>query len=430
VKILNFRHCALVTCAAIAIAGCGGSQTLGPSQFLDVPNSKAVLRDAGARNYRVMHSFGYGSDGSDPTAPLIDVKGTLYGTTFGGGKYALGEGHFPGGTVFSISVAGKEHVLHSFGKGSDGSGPPGGLVDVNGMLYDTTRSGGDYNLGTLFGISTAGKEDLLLSFDFKDGAFPAAGLIDVDGTLYGTTNSGGGGSYPQGTVFSFNPSTQQETVLHTFGSGTDGSGPDANLLDIKGTLYGTTSVGGAYGGGTIFRISTTGMDYRALHNFGYGSDGSDPQAPLIDVKGTLYGTTGAGGPYGQGIIFSISTTGSNYRVLPYDFIYSQGGGGPNGLLDVNGTFFDTTSAGGSYDGYYLGGVLFSISPTGKNYSVLHDFDTKAGDGSGPFAPLIDEGGTLYGTTLCGGAYGASGCNDPYARGGTVFAFKLGSNDAR
>ncbi len=75
----------------------------------------------------------------------------------------------------------------------------------------------------------------------------------------------------------------------------------ASLIDVEGTLYGTTAGGGKYGGGTVFSITTTGTKH-ILHNFGtaIGTDGSDPEASLIYVNGTLYGTTAAGGgPHGK-----------------------------------------------------------------------------------------------------------------------------------
>jgi uncharacterized repeat protein (TIGR03803 family) len=93
-------------------------------------------------------------------------------------------------------------------------------------------------------------------------------------------------------------------VLHNFGRGSDGSAPAASLLDVRGTLYGTTSGGGTCGHGTIFSISQTGKE-KVLHNFGHGSDGSAPAASLLDVKGTLYGTTTGGGTDGGGTVFAL-----------------------------------------------------------------------------------------------------------------------------
>jgi uncharacterized repeat protein (TIGR03803 family) len=78
------------------------------------------------------------------------------------------------------------------------------------------------------------------------------------------------------------------------------------LLNARGTLYGTTAGGGFYGKGTVFSMTLTGTDEKVLYSFGHGSDGATPLAGVIDVKGTLYGTTSAGGKYGDGTVFALT----------------------------------------------------------------------------------------------------------------------------
>jgi uncharacterized repeat protein (TIGR03803 family) len=100
------------------------------------------------------------------------------------------------------------------------------------------------------------------------------------------------------------------SVLYSFKAPPDGKSPVAGLIDVKGTLYGTTSAGGAYGDGTLFSITAGGTE-KVLHTFGNAcpsacTDGSEPFAGLIDVKGMLYGTTSAGGVNGYGTVFSIT----------------------------------------------------------------------------------------------------------------------------
>ena len=238
-----------------------------------------------------------------PYASLINVSGTLYGTTYYGGTHNAG-------TIFSISTAGSVHVLYSFGSRFDGANPVANLVNVGGKLYGTTLFGGRYGGGTVFTVSTTGKEHRLHSFGStsSDGHWPSAGLIEVKGTLYGTTEEGG--AYAAGTVFSITTSGT-EHVLHSFGSGSDGDVPSGGLIDVsgtlyRGTLYGTTFEGGASGDGTVFSITTDGTE-QVLHSFGGGFDGEEPWASLIDVNGTLYGTTEAGGyPYNDGTVFALS----------------------------------------------------------------------------------------------------------------------------
>jgi uncharacterized repeat protein (TIGR03803 family) len=193
---------------------------------------------------------------------LINVNGTLYGTTTEDGA-KLGHSHLCCGTVFSVTTAGKEQVLYKFAGGpADGGSPVADLIDVNGTLYGTTAYGGSSgcesaDCGTVFSVTTAGKEEVLHSFTGdSDGATPSAGLINVNGTLYGTTAYGGGsvfcnGGIGCGTIFSVT-TTGAEQVLHTFAGGSaDGANPLADLIDGKGTLYGTTECGGPKCGRTV-----------------------------------------------------------------------------------------------------------------------------------------------------------------------------------
>lgn len=122
-------------------------------------------------------------------------------------------------------------------------------------MYGTTFAGGANNSGSIFSLNlSTGAETVLYSFQGgSDGANPGAGLVDVNGTLYGTTKYGGANG--AGTVFSLNPQTGAEAVLQSFGSGTDGQYPISRLININGTLYGTTYLGGAYGDGTVFSIT-------------------------------------------------------------------------------------------------------------------------------------------------------------------------------
>src|SRR5437667_269978 len=177
-------------------------------------------------------------------------------------------------------------------------------MDKMGNLYGTTLFGGpSFNgnpsgYGTVFKVDTSGNETLLHAFTNEpDGANPYAGLVtDKRGNLYGATASGG--AFGGGTVFKLD-TTGTEIVLHSF-SGTDGIQPQAGLvMDKAGNLYGTTVFGGASGGGTVFKLDTTGTEI-VLHSFS-GADGLFPLAGLVmDEVGNLYGTTDFGGSHGWG----------------------------------------------------------------------------------------------------------------------------------
>jgi uncharacterized repeat protein (TIGR03803 family) len=308
----------------------------------------------------VLHSFCrelFCPDGTDPIADLISLKGTLYGTTFSGGA---GSDADCCGTVFALDPnTGAETVLYAFcrsGRCGDGEHPLTGLIDVKSHLYGTTQGGGAGG-GVVFSLNRkTGAEEALYSFcgqqNCLDG-FNPRGLIDVDGTLYGTTLQGGSYNCDQGqgcgTVFSLDPTTGAHTVLHSFGSGTDGGHPYGAPTAVNGILYGTTGYGGAYGHGTAFSVDpNTGVE-TVLHSFN-GGDGQFPWGSLIEVNGFLYGTTRDAGAYGGGTVFSIDPNTGAETVI-YSFGAGTDGRGPEaGLIAVNGNFYGTTAEGGAHGG--------------------------------------------------------------------------------
>jgi uncharacterized repeat protein (TIGR03803 family) len=403
--------------AVALLPSCGGVQQ--PLSWGAVP--QAQIASVGNRThrmiaaaYRVLYSFKGQSDGERPAAGLIDVDGTLYGTTTEGGSAGQG-------TVYTVTSAGTERVLHSFGHGSDGAGPSSGLIDVSGTLYGTTANGGSFGRGTVYSISTTGVERVLYSFRLgADGTNPSASLIDVNGALYGVTAFGGSGcgSTGCGTVYQMS-TAGSERVIYRFKGGSGGADlPEAKLLNVNGTLYGTTNMGGSLrcyyhnGCGTVFSVTTAGVE-KWLYSFTGGTDGSYPDAGLIDVNGKLYGTTSTGGGAGHfGTLYSISTDGAE-KVVHRFYTRHSGAYEPEaGLLAVSATLYGTTLVGGSHHA----GTIYDMSPTGK-VTVLHNF-SGGSDGLYPQSPLIDVHGTLYGTTYYDGGGGKGTCC------GTVFALTL------
>ncbi len=267
---------------------------------------------------KALHEFLLG-DGIEPVAPLIfDAAGNLYGTTFGGGSEAVN----PDGVVFELmhneDGTWTEKALFTFSyAGSSGAGPIAGLIlDAAGNLYGTTYWGGSgcyIGCGVVFKLTPnldgSWTESVVHEFtNGADGGFPAAGLIfDGAGNLYGTTSSGG--AYGDGVVFkltSNSDGTWTESILHTF-KGPDGASPSGLIFDTAGNLYGTTGAGGRSGYGVVFKLApSSGGTWKEsiLHNFlGYG------QAPaggvVMDNAGNLYGTASAG-TGNNGLVFEIT----------------------------------------------------------------------------------------------------------------------------
>jgi uncharacterized repeat protein (TIGR03803 family) len=226
----------------------------------------------GTGQEKVVYSFGNGTDGSYPIG-LISVGGILYGTTHSGGTGSCDNGPFNGcGTIFTFNpTTGVETVLYRFTGESDGANPYAGLTYYNGYLYGTAYTGGltacpSGGCGTIFSLNLKTKAfKILYSFGTNsgDGSNPIAGLIEAGGTLYGTTPSAG--NMNNGTVFSLNVATGVESVLYSFNQNVGGAYPFASLTNVDGTLYGTTTRGGAscysYGScGTVFALSPQTAD--------------------------------------------------------------------------------------------------------------------------------------------------------------------------
>jgi len=378
----------------------------------------------------VLYHFKGGTDGALPTASLVeDPAHNLYGTTPHGGTSNLG-------TIFEVSPPGTvwtETVLYSFAGGNDGANPFGNLImDQAGNLYGTTFAGGGSanctaGCGTVFQLAppaTQGApwtETVLYSFTgLNDGANPLVGLIaDSKGNLYGTTYNGGGvtcGTSTCGTIFELTPPVTKggpwtETVIHRFGTSSDGAHPAAGLtFGLRGALFGTTQGGNNKAQfGAVFKLkppATQGGSWTegVLYRFTGGSDGASPNGSLIvDKTGNLYGTTYVGGQ-SYGVVFEI-TFGTWAESVIYSFTGGSDGANPTaGLLkDKAGNLYGTTTSGGENNN----GSAFQLTPPvgqGDPWSETTLYDFSGGhDGSMPNASLtFGKGGQLYGTTSLGG----------------------------
>ena len=359
---------------------------------------------ARAASEKILYEFKGRSDGAFPVGNLLNVAGTLYGVTAGAQNLELL------GNVFKVTPSGALKVLYTFKGGTDGAAPAGGLIMSRGVLFGTT-TGGASSDGTVFKMTLAGAETVVHLFKGADGAVPVAGVIDVGGTLYGTTALGGASN--SGTIFSIT-SAGVEQVLYSFqpiGGQFDGNGPNSALIDIHGTLYGTTGGCSISCQGAVFEMPLGGPE-SLLYPFISG--GEYPAGSLIATKGALHGVTSSGGAYVEGTAYKVSLTGTE------TVLHSFGGGtdgvGPEGGLTHLGTrFFGTTSQGGGTGCGGGGcGTVFSLTRSGAE-TVLYSFNGGS-DGANPSGSVVALGGKLYGTTSAGGGTGCfsrAGC-------GTIF----------
>jgi uncharacterized repeat protein (TIGR03803 family) len=375
-------------------------------------------------------------DGYQPLAPLIQASnGDLYGTTRGGGSNHEG-------TVFKITTSGKLTTIYSFcslGGCVDGEQPWGPLFQAsNGDLYGTTSfDGPNSGWGTIFKMTLAGKLTTIVDFAYTPGGnMPVAGLIEAsNGDLYGMTPTGGGNggcTYDCGTVFKIT-AAGKITYLHNFCSETgcaDGGSPQGALVQASnGNFYGTTSVGGANGYGTVFGITPAGK-LTTLYSFcseAACTDGSSPRSTLIQATdGNLYGTTENGGnyyagqdgycpaSYGCGTIFEITTAGKLTTL--YSFCVTSGCLDgffpPAGLTqDTNGTFYGVTPVGGPNNCPQEGGAcgtLFTESTGLGPFVALQTTSGKEGAKIGILgqgfsnSSVVELGGTSASTIVVTG----------------------------
>jgi len=348
----------------------------------------------------VMFNFDGNAYGGSPEGSLIQAtNGKLYGMTEFGGSNG-------DGILFRLDpITGDDSVLLNF-NGTDGSSPMGSLMQAsNGLLYGMTWSGGTsaYGNGTFFSYNITTEFDSVIT-NFHDlGTAPGAGegpygniMQATNGKFYGLTQSGG--QYNEGVLFSYKPGDPTDSTLHSFG----GNSNTGNLIEgSNGYLFGMTEFGGTSDLGTIFRYDpVTGKDTTVL-SFN-GTNGSQPvvnNSLMQGSNGWLYGMTEQGGPDNLGVMFMFNPTTFKDSVL-VNFNGTNGDNPLGGLVQANdGNLYGMTVVGGTHND----GLLFKYSPTANTITTLVNFDST--NGSWPEGSLIQaSNGLLYGMTYWGGTY--------------------------
>jgi uncharacterized repeat protein (TIGR03803 family) len=397
--------------------------------FLSMSLSLAVCAQA-----QTITDLGYfdGLNGWEPYAPVIQATdGNFYGTTSGG------PGFKP--NVFQVTPAGELSEIYRFCSQplcADGSGSSPLILGRDGSLYGTTYGGGSragdkYGAGTVYRMTTAG--DLTTLYEFcttapcTDGQNPLGIILASDGNFYGTT--GAGGKFKQGTLFRISP-TGEFKLLHTFCS--QANCADGSYLFFPpiqgndGNFYGTTFNGGTNNGGVIYELTPSGT-YTVLYSFCSNDqcpNGQYPNSITQGADGNFYGTTEYGGALQGGVIFDLTATSHQYTVL-HSFPQSIYGFPQTPLtLASDGNLYGTLGGGGSgsWDPSTLGEIFqFTSAGVFKELAIFH-----AGrpNGFNPLDPVFQgTDGNFYGTTAYGGLggdYGGGGVGF-----GTVFKFANG-----
>jgi uncharacterized repeat protein (TIGR03803 family) len=336
----------------------------------------------------------------NPLGNLIQAtNGKLYGMTWYGGTKGYG-------TAFCYNPKnGKDSVIISF-TGPNGSYPAGSLLQAsNGLLYGMTDSGGISNNGVFFSYNiNTGKDSIILNFDdTTNGANPLGNLIQAkNGWLYGMTSWGGDSLYKDGVIFTYNPATGKDSIMHDF-QYYDGVSPDGTLMQASnGLLYGMTYEGNTSNDGVLFCINPATAYDSVIFNF----DSVHGRYPyfnsIMQAKdGMLYCLVSQGGNNDGGVMFALDPVNGldTTMFLSLDDI---GGDYPDGSLiqAKDGLLYGMTEAGG-YSNY---GTLFCYDPVSGIDSVVFDFN--GNNGAYPYGSMVlDSNGLLYGMTFSGGHYG-------------------------
>jgi uncharacterized repeat protein (TIGR03803 family) len=346
----------------------------------------------------IIYSFNNPINGDSPASTPVIHNDHLYGTASGGS----GSCYSGCGVVYKIDLkTNTEKVVYNFQGGSDGDFPNFAVLAISGdFAYGTTVAGGSKGDGTLYSLNLiTGQEQVEYSFDAGGGGFnPGAGVIDVGGVLYGTTTfgSGGAGSNGFGTVFEFNLSTHQYKTLYSFAGAGDGEYPgQGSLIFVNGLIYGTTTGSNANpcitDCGTIFSVDPTSGTETVLYSFGGGTDGASPNTGLTYSNGYFYGVTFRGGAKNRGTVFRFDLANGVETVLK-SLGGAPGSGPDSNLIVVGDTLYGTTF----YGGQNHAGTAFRMNVSGQGYKVIFAFGNAFGNGSS--AGLSRHGADFYGVT--------------------------------
>ncbi len=333
------------------------------------------------------------------------------------------------GSPACFQSQGKLQIIHDFTQQQGGQyGEEGVTIDRAGNLYGTNPYAGDHSAGFVYKLTHfAGWvfNPLFSFFGGNNGGQPTGVTVGPNGGLYGGAgggiqNCGTDGSQYCGLVFNLTPQPTAcrtalcgwtENVPYRFSGESDGSGViNVSASDQEGNLYGTTSTGGTYDGGTVFELTPSGGGWTktTLYSFTGGNDGSSPTQVLVGNDGNLYGVATGG----NGVVFQLMSSGgqwtesvlhafSGYLADGADpgFLVQDSAGNLYGIVTVfeaGAMFVLQKSSGWAFDENV---VWHTCLPQDLPYGNLNNL-------------TIDAAGNLYGTGTGGEEYASSGRKSP------------------
>ena len=339
-----------------------------------------------------------------------------------------------GGTVFSLTPAGKFALLHTFLPGLNKTYPNGNLPGLltegpDGKLYGNTLFGGVGGCngycgsGVLYRVNKDGTGFRIIHKfcsqpNCTDGGEGALAGVGSDGNLYGVSFSGGTGNCGSyyigcGTIFRVTPSTAAYEVAFSFNGSTD-EFPSSLIAAPDGTFYGIDS---GPQGENLFHYTPGAGTFQsvALHFPSFNGLPSQTSSLAFGPNGNLYGLYHIYGKSGEGL-FEVQTDGTHLQPFPF-YTTRNGGGSPDGLLLASDGNFWVADYNGS-TGY---GDIITLSPAdGTLIQTVSPFSGSAAAGAYPAEIIQTKDGTLWGSTYQGGRASSGHFAD-----GTVFSLNVG-----
>jgi uncharacterized repeat protein (TIGR03803 family) len=354
--------------------------------------------DIDQQQYTDLHHFSY-TDGSYPYGGLtIASNGRVFGATLSGGEH-------DDGTIFEFDLDNQE-ILQSISLQASvtSGGIYGNLVEApNGMFYINTSWGGDNDNGAIVEFNP---DDFSLSakvhFNSETTGQDVYGslALSAEGLLIGACGSGGENN--TGTLFCFNPELDNLEILTHFTQWYDWMYTDIDeiirpvgtpLITANGKLYGIASDGGTNDSGTLFEFDLSENNLSLVFNFESSLTGEGPhKAPIQYDKYTLYGVTNYGGQFSQGVFYKYDMVSREFIPL-HHFKYTETGCGPSSELVIaeNGRIYGVTNNGGANGS----GTIFEFNPADE--SLVKVFDLSQSTGTGCSMHMLEtEPGVLHG----------------------------------
>jgi uncharacterized repeat protein (TIGR03803 family) len=343
-----------------------------------------------------------------------------------------------------LSAASSRHALATYDLTGERPGSAAAFVRINHVSRGSAAAAtASDSILHNFGGTISGVPDGWQPWGSLTPVMTKKGLIIFGRTLYGGASQSNSPNDPTdsgGIIFTFNPTNNTYQIVHSFeGGADDGWQPHHDQLRQAGNvLFGATLMGGSSTGtglGVVFSIRTSGSDFKVLHAFtgdsGSSDDGALPHSnPMPDASGKmLYGLTSQGGSNdtskgGDGTIYQLKRNGKDYKVI---FSFSESTGtDPHGFVIIHHhTLYGMTRQGGGSTNF---GTVFAFNTKTSTFSLLHTFLNGDDDGASPdHGGLVRIGQKLYGVTTNGGPNGQNKSNT--AGDGILFSIDTAKNNA-